>query len=555
MPGLRAVEETPMKKTRAATCNEKIYIVGDVLAPKASAANQITKQASVGPILDGIFTNRRKYDGKAADAPVFIMAEGVEQLGESVHQGLLATYKNRHPIVVMNGSEILIRQVLRILDMETSYQAPSGGRAPVIFAVEQDQDADFRWVLHSAPESSLNNLGARDGSDVAALFKEWLSKSGSRMTKKEVANKKEAVGALGAGVRKSPKNGEDFESYVRGFNSVETIPDGKNIYQLSYWVYSAHDFEADIDWYYVRQEGQLSGSGNYHTYEVHGVLGCGYTVRENYMYGYKMDNWFPAMTSPDVDVFRTSPSTETTSTKVTSEMNWGFSGELGFEGTKPKGNVGLSLDLKNTSEVIITDCQETNLSLSAGTNARWLYQFKEVTPVIYPIYVHFSEPSKLQVSLFQPINKWLWKVKGSARTNPMAKQFRSQLDWESVDSRGDKIGAWWTSTAKHTHTYGNYQFSVPVKQPPLLMADKNLSFTKKGQATTMAIAVGGNWTVSSDQNWCKPDKTGGAVTDKHLNITVDTNKTGADRTAILTFSTKHGTEVYTVKTEVFQSQY
>jgi len=535
---------------------EKVYVVGDVVDPRTAKPGQASNREISESVFDKTFVNRLKYDGESADAPIFIMAEGIKHLSEVVHKGLQATYDNQKPIAIIRGSECLINQVLGILHIKEEYQSPDGLSSAEIFVVDKGKGANFRWALYALANSGQNGTEKSretdESNNTARLFRDWISNSGSRVTKKMVADKREAVTALAAAAASSSG---DLESYVQGFNSVNTIPDGHNSYQLSYWIYSVHDFKDDVDWYYVRQEGQLNASGNYRTYEVKNWKGYGYTARDGYMYSYNMDNWFINLKDPEVQIFKTSPSTETTSTKVTSEMDWGFSGDLGFEGTKPTGNVGVSLDLKNTSEVIITDCQAINKSLSDEQNARWLYQFREVSLILFFGYVHFSVPSSLQIGLLQPVNKWLWRVKGSARTNPMAKQFRSKLEWGSVDSRGKDIRGYWCSSYEHKHYWGDFQFSVPLTFPPLLMVDLNLSLSKLGQSTAMDIAVGNDWKVSSDQSWCHVEPESSTAKNKRINITVDENLTGSARNAKLTFTVQHGEESYSTATNIFQSQY
>jgi hypothetical protein len=545
-----------MVATQIKPFQKKIYLVGDVVDPRITQSGQIADREISESAFNRTFVNSLKYDGESADAPVFIMAEEMKHVSEEIHKGLLATYDNQKPIAVIRGSEHLINQVLNILHIKEEYQSPDGFSSAEIFVIDKEKGANFRWALYttgnSGPNSTEKSWETDESNNTAQLFRDWISSSGSRVTKKVAADKREAVEALAV---VTASTAGDMESYVHGFNSVNTIPDGSNFYQLSYWIYSVHDFKDDVDWYYVRQEGQLNASGNYRTYEVKDWRGYGYTARDGYMYSYNMNNWFINMKEPDVQIFKTSPSTETTSTKVTSEMDWGFSGDLGFEGTKPTGNVGVSLDLKNTSEVIITDCQAINKSLSDGQNARWLYQFREVSLILYFGYVDFSSPSNLQIGLLQPINKWLWRVKGSVRTNPMAKQFRSEIEWGSVNSRGKNIHGYWCSSYEHKHSYGSFQFSVPLTFPPLLMVDLNLSLSKSGQSTAMDIAVGNDWKVSSDQSWCHVEPESSTAKNKRINITVDENLTGNDRNAKLTFIVKHGEELYSTATNIFQSQY
>jgi hypothetical protein len=537
---------------------EKIYIVGDIPDPMASQTGEIeTSSASQSPF-NSVFANRVKYDGQSTDAPIFIMAEEMEDIDGSLQKSLRAAYDNQKPIAVIRGKEHFINRLLQILGIEQRHRSPVGIAFPEIFVVDKDRGSDFRWVLYSSAQFGQNgaegNLTTEESNNIILLFRDWIANQKSRSTGKVAADKREAIQALKVATGSTSEE-QDLEAVVRGFSFVQNIPDGKNYYQLSYWIYAVHDFKDNADWYYVRQEGQLSASGNYSTYEVHGYMDQGYTVRQNYMYAYTMDNCFLRPKASEVQTFRTSPSTETSKKEVTSEIGWDFSGDLGFEGKNPAGNVGASLHLSNSSTVVVTDCDVFNQSVGEGQNAKWLYQFKEVSPDVKFAYVHFSDPSPLQVGLLQPVNKWLWRVDGKVRERKWRHEFFSRFTWESSTSLGDIITWWHQSTYKYDHCHGLLDFFVPLRLPPRLMVDQNWSIDKKGQSKAMDIAVGSEWKVSSDQSWCRPEPSISTAKNKRVNVTVDENTTGNSRTATLTFSIYEGDGIFSATTQVFQSQY
>lgn len=226
---------------------------------------------------------------------------------------------------------------------------------------------------------------------------------------------------------------------------------------------------------------------------------------------------------------------------------------MGFEGTKPTGNVGLKLNLHNKSEVTLQDCQAFNESLDNGSNAKWRYQFREVSPIIYFAFVDFTRASELQHGMFQPINQWLWRFSGDVREGYDAKWFRSKFAVDHVCSQGKDIAAYWLSKFEHIHMCAGETFFVSLPYPPLLMVDKNMSLDKAGQSKAVDIGVGRDWSVFPGQPWCRIEPASGTADNTRVNITADENTTGASRNAIITFKTRDIKGSAT--TDLFQSHY
>jgi hypothetical protein len=70
--------------------SEKIYVIGEI---SGTLANEIGK----------IFVRTVDYDGVAADAPIFLAADRVESLDDTMRIGIIHAYRNGYPVVVIHG--------------------------------------------------------------------------------------------------------------------------------------------------------------------------------------------------------------------------------------------------------------------------------------------------------------------------------------------------------------------------------------------------------------------------------------------------------------------
>jgi hypothetical protein len=542
--------------TQSGQYQQKVYMIGEIIDPMTSSTDQQNEvaQDSVSA-MEQIFVNIVPYDGVSTDAPIFIAADSVQSISQTMQEGIWTTYQFLNPIVVIHGGETEINAVLGMLGLEQDFKMPSGFPYAEIFAIDKEEGLNFRWVMLPVGSSDGNDPSnidrdqAPDPYERAGFFRDWLSQNGSRVTSQLLADKQEAMDALSTAVTTS----QEMTEWVKGYNSTFHLALGSNIYQFSYWIWAVHDFASRADWFYVVQDAQLNPSGLYKPYKVKTWYGAGYDVKEWYIYSYVMDNWMVGLKDPAVTLLRPSPPTTTTKTEITTGMDWDFTGNLGFEGTKPTGNVGVKLSIKNEKTIEVPECEVYNKSLDNGQNSKWLYQFKVVPHHIYYYYVGFDSPSTLQISLFQPINQWLWRFSEEVRDNPGAKSFTAKFTTDSVSSRGKDIAAYWLSSYVHEHVQHDWTLSVSLPYPPVLMVDKSLSLSKAGQSYAMDIGVGRDWTAHTDQDWCRVEPASGTGDMTRVNITVDENTTGASRKAIITFWTEDAEG--TATTEVFQSQY
>ena len=544
-----------MKMNQVKLQQQKVFFVGEFQHPMTPQAGKEKLSTASRPPIEDIFTNKVAYDGRSTDAPMFLYGESIKHLDPQIKEGILQSYNNLNPIVLLHAGEAEINALLGIVGLDQDYKAPDNMARTEIFAIDRAEGLNFRFIsypdVQDDPRIQLLDLEETETNVREDLFLKWFSNRGNRITEKIKDERAEAKESLAA---RSGTGSADMEAYVKGFNSVFVFPGvGRNTYQFSFWIFALHDLSEEADWFYVRQEGQLFSGGGYWPRKKKDWTGSGYDIEEYYIFKYTMNNQMDGLKQPSVEMFRSSPSTETTKTEVTSGVNWDFTGDLGFEGTKPKGNVGAKLSLKHENKVTLQDCQVFNNSLDAGSNAKWLYQFKEVKKHIYFLYVGFDHATPLQRGLFQPINQWLWRFAPQVRAGEKYRHFRSTFGWDRVSSQGKDIAAYWLSTAKHTHQSFEKTFYVPLPYPPVLMVDRNVSVDKKGQSLPLDIATGRGWGATCDQSWCRIDPPKGTTKNPRINITVDENTTGENRKAKITFRTFDMMGYAT--TEVFQSKY
>ena len=99
---------------------QKVYIIDEIKEPtqaeSESAATQIAAVKGPAEAAKQVFVNRLPYDGTSSDAPVFIAADQVASLSDIFKQGLLATYRNSFPIILIRAGEREINTLLEILD-------------------------------------------------------------------------------------------------------------------------------------------------------------------------------------------------------------------------------------------------------------------------------------------------------------------------------------------------------------------------------------------------------------------------------------------------------
>ncbi len=530
-------------------------------------------RGTLGDELVLTFSNRVPYDGTSSNLPILISAQSVQSLSPTQRQGILATFANFKPIVLVQGGEAEINALLGILGLDQNYTLPEGlpeGKHYVeLFAVDQEADGHvFSWSMYppneslipsddpAAPQSVPDTDSAFDQVRRANIFHDWFDVDDNRVTGELKSLRQQATRALAEGVA---AESAELTQIAKGFVVTKNFSCRGNNYQLSYYIYSCHSFNAadgtDYDWFYVRQEGMLNASGAYGG--VTSWYGGGPSDEVHYYIGnYKMNNLLEGLTGQGsaVALMASNPQNANNVAQVTSGVSWNFGGSVGFQGTQATGSLNAGVTISNSTTVNVSDCEVVNNSADNVNNARWRYEFKKASQTVYFAYTGLSEPPVLSRANFQPVNQWIWKFAPSVRDSNRT-SFDSQFDVDLIWSVGGQSYGWWIADKEKHYTYGggSWQFQVPLSYPPLLVAPHNLDFSAAGQFKSLDLAVSRNWTASSNQAWCRVEPASGTGTNPHVNVTVDPNTGGSSRTAVITFSTEDGKGSDT--TTVFQSQY
>lgn len=533
---------------------EKVYVIGNLIGTLADEIEQI-------------FMNRTAYDGVSTDAPILIAADSVKFLSDTQRAGILNTFLNYYPVAVIHGNETQINDLLGILGLERNYTLPEGKRYAELFAVDREEENHtFTWSMYPPDEGMMisdegdvppvltaytDNSG--DRLRRAGIFHVWIDNDKNRVTP-EIENYR--LDAAGMIAKAAEDESSELTRIAHGYVTTKNFTDRGNNYQLSYYIYSCHSFNAtdatDYDWFYVRQEGLLNASGAYKGVAKYGTQDYVYF----YIGNYRMNNWMDGLTSQGsgVSLMTSNPQNANNVSQVTSGIDLNIGGSVGFQGKEATGSLNLGVTIHNSTTVNVSDCEVVNNSGNSVNNAMWRYEFRRAAQTVYFATTRLSEPPLLSRSNFQPVNQWIWKFSPSVRDGDR-KSFLSQLDVDLIYTVSGSPGAFWIAGNPQSLTYneGPWKFEVPLTYPPLLVSPHYLDFTAAGQHKSRNISVSRKWTASSSQAWCRVEPAGGSGASTHVNIVVDPNKTGASRTAKIKFKTADGRGSDTMT--VFQSQY
>jgi hypothetical protein len=351
--------------------------------------------------------------------------------------------------------------------------------------------------------------------------------------------------------------GENAEltTLAKSFHVTNNFSAYENYYTLNYYIYSCHSFnDADgkeYDWFYVRQEGLLNSKNAYKGVQ-NWYDGLAHADIRYYTGSYRMNNWMDGLTQQGsgVSLVQSSPANENKSEQVTSGISVNINGKVGFSGKGGSGDVGAGVTITNSKSFSVKDCDLVNNSGDQFNNANWSYNFKKALQIAYFAYTGLQEPPLLSRSLFQPVNQWVWKFSSDVRDKNQ-NWFYSKFDVDLINSQGGVALAWIAQDPQHYIYPKSWQEKVPLPLPPLIVAQRNLDIaSSKGVSTALDITVSRDWTASSNQPWCQVQQSAGTAANTHVNITVDDNTTGANRTAVITFKTADGKG--TATTTVFQ---
>ena len=112
--------------TQSGQYQQKVYMIGEIKDPMASSTDQNAVAQDSVSAMEQIFVNLVPYDGVSTDAPIFIAADSMQSISQTMQEGLRATYQFLNPIVVIRGGETEINAVLGMLGLEQDYKMPYG---------------------------------------------------------------------------------------------------------------------------------------------------------------------------------------------------------------------------------------------------------------------------------------------------------------------------------------------------------------------------------------------------------------------------------------------
>jgi hypothetical protein len=562
---------------------QKVYVIGEIKDPSSSATGSISEVRGPSDAVKQVFVKRKTYDGVSADAPIFIAADQVLTLDDTVKKGLLDTYRNGYPIILVRGDETQINALLETLGRERNYRLPENFPYAELFAASRETGAHFMWSMYLPGVSQSDNAtdtfvdSAKAQLSRAEMFRDWMKENGSR-TSKMTAFTGEATKSLS----KDGVSETDLTKLAQLSQSVLIFTDSitGNTYQFIYNMYSCHSFSTmdgkSYDWFYVEQVGTLNAATGYQGIQGDPASAYGGEIAKYYAGSYAMSNSMMSqgLVKSDQSVVLEAHSPETNNTKTSTKSGFSFDigGDVGFKagaGISAEGGSGSAdingalktgVSISNEKSVDTYDCTVQNRCASSGytDDAQWLYTFDRATQYgWYASWCRLNSPVKLSISTFQPVNKWIWRFSPNVREGKKSyrNNFAAALIVELITTRSGTALFWAPITGPyHDVTSTTFNGSVPLDYPPLIVAPSlNANFSAAGQVQYMDAHVSSDWFASSNQSWCQTVPTTGKGNNSQISVTVSPNTTGKERKATVTFTTSDGKGKDTMT--VTQSQY
>lgn len=363
---------------------------------------------------------------------------------------------------------------------------------------------------------------------------------------------------------------------------------GKSM-SLSYFMTSCHNYDGTDpnggdDWYFIQQTGILNGQNGYEKYwagtrvKVNGgswYVGQG-EVCLNYIDYYKMVNTPTAQSDSSglsqhpVALVYAQPESINGQTQYTISESVSLSGSLGFEGGADGGSLGLkgngslsaggSFDSSYTFTTEDCTCKGTSLD-SQQPSASWNYSFKRASQNRSAgHWQRLHPPANLAVSVFSPVNTWVWKIPTSCRDQ--FKSFNSTFELGIMNTITRYSGSQGPKHIPQSLSKEDSQKSMDITLhlPPLLAVDQHqLTFSKNCSTKTLSIACQGSWTlqVPTDASWISlgDEETSGSGPDTVIHITVQELTGSHSRSAILTLcrNRERAADQELLEIKIFQS--
>ena len=481
----------------------------------------------------------------------------------------------------MNGLGMEELNILRVPDenddpdeaVEIFAMERRGGNNFFFVAMNDDSeplisaDREEREYIIDGPENDENGTVSVKTSIVSADKPEYPADEeiqNGRVDEfvKWAAGGEERLAALKAGASANSAESdlkELAEANVWDINCSET----GQTFTIRYTVYSCHSFNDNLDYFLVSQSAQLNPSARWkRTQEGHVRWPHIYEPKqEGHMRRYIFSNEWGENPGNAVPLVKHAPANANKSSSVTSGFSWSASGSVGFAGLSGTGSLSSGVSFSTSQTFTIDDCTvNNNCGGGKAYLAEWRYVFAD--PANGTAHFYWSELKDaplLARSNFQPVNQWIWVVPHDFSDKWASLNFRSGFGWVNGKSEG-QINCFGIKTYDAVHKdwqWNNRNFWVPLKKPPMLVADKSqMDFTKNGESKTLTFVSAREWKAESSQSWCNVQEKSGAATGSQgivLHITADTNAAGANREAVVTLKSTDGKE--NCKLKIFQSQY
>jgi hypothetical protein len=396
------------------------------------------------------------YVSGATDGAIVISSDAFGSLTQEQLDGFEVAFASRQPIILVQATAAQITAFgQQFLGESFTYTLPDGVEYAEVYAVDMEEGGHiWQWALYppnlTDDEDSVEEQQGRLGELV-----DWLQENSTRMEGAEDATD-EAAKAVASG-------NNELTQLVSAFVDQSNFSMLGNRYQITHFVYSCHSYDTGDDWFYVQQKCVLYGGGAYEKKKVK----YNQETKGWYMDSIEIDSSMEGYENNPtaVGMIQSSPETENNKESATSGVNFSIGGDVGVASSGPSGKISAGVTITNSRTISILDCEVTNKSNDQANNAHWIYQFnKRCKSVSYALYAGLTDPPKLSINTFQPVNQWIWRVQPELRTKktPMHVKLDIFLCW----TRG-VIDFWWATHADHTRMNGGFwEYDVNIPYPP-----------------------------------------------------------------------------------------
>jgi hypothetical protein len=538
-----------------------VYITGDL------------NDSPLRPVLETAFPGMVRLGDTQTNRPLFLFNPQLP-LTDDLIAAITTAKSHFRSIVLFNVFPEQINAVLAIVGEPADYALPEGLDETIktaeSFAIDYEEDGLVsRWdfFVPALAKDSADEIIWEDNNASRArridLFIDWINADGNRSALLE-AGQKNAQRTLSA--KAGDNNLIDLSP---PYMTVRNFADRDDLFQITHNAWTCHSFSevdgVDYDWLYVEQNFQLRSGNNYKRRTGHkhfsgeALFGNDYDILEYYVDDYWSYSAFDdnAASRNYVLLMDSSPKNANNVTSVTEGISYNFGGSVGFAGKGATGSVSAGVTISNSKSFEVADAAIENQSMGGtGHDARWKFTFKKPEgyrsgPTTLASFKLHDAPL-LARGLFQPSASWLWRL--DPRQRDIEARFHTQFGVDYGGAQGEP-GAFNLSPHQSYYSMGYswWGYRVNYQNPPLIVLPQNIDFNNQGSYKTVDLAVSRNWTVSCDQPWCSVTPTSGNRNNTRINVTVDPNTTGSDRTAAVTAKTADGKDQMSMT--VFQSRY